>query len=340
MTVELRILKAGPNVTIQDLGRPGLGKIGLSRGGALDRLAILEAAAILGLKTPRNSLELGGIGGQFSVSATTRIALTGAPMRADIDGVPLKWSTSHVLSPDQTLNIGSVTSGTYGYLTLAGGFTMPELWGSQSAHLASGLGRLVRDGHVLTANPDDEVGPAARTLAARDRFSGGMVRFVDGPQSELFEPATRARFEGSAFARSAVGNRQGARLDQDGAPFTASLAAGLASDVIICGDIQMTGDGVPYVLLAECQTIGGYPRIGTVIPADTAIIAQAPAGAPIRFRKVNWEEADRTNRTEEAELRDLRSKVRPLIRDPRDIPDLLGYQLVSGVVSGTEKGEG
>ena len=98
----------------------------------------------------------------------------------------------------------------------------------------------------------------------------------------------------------------------------------------------MTGDGTPYILLAECQTMGGYPRIGTVIPADLPRVAQAAPGQVLRPRAISVEEADALWRSDVDLLRAARARVAPLRRDPHDIPDLLSYQLIGGVIRGDE----
>ncbi|MCB2128530.1 MAG: urea amidolyase [Rhodobacteraceae bacterium] len=339
MTALLTLHKAGPGITVQDGGRPGMARLGLSRGGAVDRLALLEAAALLKAEAPLAALEMAGIGGVFTTTAAARIALTGAPMRADIDGRELAWGASHLLLPDQTLTIGPALSGRYGYLTPEGGVGAPSLMSSVSAHLAAGLGRACRSGDrfVIARTGATDAGPETMTQAPR--FAGGVIRYVAGPQSALFSDETRKRFRATEFRVSGAANRQGVRLDHDGAPFAAEPRAGLVSEPIIEGDIQMTGEGQAAILLAECQTIGGYPRIGTVLPADLPIVAQAPTASALRFREVSFEEADRLLRTEPSQIADLRRGLRPLVRDPRKIPDLLNYQLISGVTAGDAPGE-
>jgi allophanate hydrolase len=89
-------------------------------------------------------------------------------------------------------------------------------------------------------------------------------------------------------------------------------------------------------LLAECQTTGGYPRIGTVIPADLPQVAQTPAGTALRFRFVTLDEALMAERAYRRHLAELPWNRFPLIRDPRDISDLLSYTLISGVTAGED----
>lgn len=336
MTGTLTIHRAGPAMSVQDLGRSGTLRLGLSRGGAADRLALIEAAALLGQRAPLASIEMAGMGGAFSVSAPTRVALTGAPMRAMLDGTALAWNASHLILPGAQLDIGPATRGIYGYLGLAGGINTPEILGSRSAHLNAGLGGLLATGQTLPLGRDPDPAAAPMILDVPDRFSGGLARVMPGPQSALYSDQTRARFAATTFRRSTHGNRQGIRLDHDGDPFQADGQLAIVSDVIIPGDIQMTGDGIPFVLLPECQTIGGYPRIGAVIPADLPRVAQAAPGAPVAFEFITLQQADAAWQSPAMILRDLGPALRPRIRNPHDIADLLGYQLISGATAGND----
>jgi allophanate hydrolase len=335
MNVQLIVKRAGPAMTLQDLGRPNRLAQGLSQGGAADRLALLEAAALLGTQTVLPAIEMAGFGGEFQTTAPLRFALTGGAMATQIDDTPLMWNRTYTLYPKQTLKLGSVVRGSYGYLTPAAPLATPAWQDSQSAHLLAGIGAMLQSGTRLDLGTDPNLSQPDRKISPSDRFSGGFIRIIPGPQTCLFSSQTVERFLNTRFQRSPQANRQGVRLD--GAdPFAAQIPAGLASEFITTGDIQMTGQGVPYVLLAECQTIGGYPRIATVIPADIPKMAQAPVGSMIEFDLIPLEQADHDCIDDAKMLQSLRAKVAPCIRDPHDIPNLLGYQLISGMIAGTE----
>ena len=331
----LTVLRADGLLTVQDLGRPGHLAQGLSRGGAMDRQAVIEAAALLGADTPLAGIEMAAAGGVFSVSTATRIALTGAPMLATLDETPLRWHAAHLLLPGQSLRIGGAQTGIYGYLTPAGGLATPDWLGSRATHLTIGIGAPLAAGDALPCGDDPEADRPARLIDAAPRFTGGTVRVMDGAQTALFDNEVLDAFFAASFTRAPRGNRQGVQLDAP-ARFSTGEAAGLASDMIGPGDLQMTGDGIPYVLMAECQTIGGYPRIGQVIPADLALVAQAAPGTVLRFQRLTTEQADALHRSDAALLREAAARCRTLIRDPSTIPDLLSYQLVGGVTAGRE----
>ncbi|MEJ6405000.1 5-oxoprolinase subunit C family protein [Yoonia sp. 2307UL14-13] len=332
----LRVHGVAPGVSVQDLGRPGWTAQGLSRGGAADRLALLEAAALLETGPDNAVLEMMGAGGTFSTGSDTRIALTGAVMQADIDGAPVALNVTHPLRAGQRLRVGGARQGVFGYLAFKGGVLTPKVMDSRAAHLTAGIGAPLKEGDTIPIGSDDDPLGGPRHLPVVDRLGGGTIRLMPGPQTDFFAQDTLERFAGTSFVRSPRGNRQGVRMDHDGAPFGMDGKPNIASDLIVPGDVQMTGDGVPYVLLSEGQTTGGYPRIGTVIPDDLPKVAQAMPGAPVRFQWLNVAEAEATYRSEQRILRDLRAACGPLTRDPHDIADLLGYQLIGGVTRGDD----
>lgn len=333
MTRALIVKAAGPGLLVQDLGRSGFLTFGLSRGGAADRLALFEAAALLGQEADWAALEMAATGGQFEATQDLRIALTGAPMRATLDGARLAWNASHYLPAGAVLTIGPTDCGVYGYLSIGGGLATPQQLGARSAHLAGGLGAAIAAGAQLALGPDPG-GQTNLTLPAEDRFEGGLVRLVASAQTDLFAPAEIKRFEATLFRRDMRANRMGARLVSEGAGFATADALSILSEAIVPGDIQITGDGTPFVLLAECQTTGGYPRIGSVIPCDLPRIAQAAPGVPIRFAFVSLGEALEIERRAAAHRATLRSALTPLVRDPHTIRNLLSYQMISGVTDG------
>src|SRR6056297_2823838 len=327
---------AGPGASVQDLGRPGYLAFGLSRGGAADRLALAEGAALLGQGDQLAALEMAGMGGDFEAAQDLRIALTGAPMRAAIDGTRIAWNASHALPLGSTLTIGGAETGTYGYLHVGGGFTAPQQLGSCGAHLASGLGTAVQAGTRLDVTQDHAPGMVNRQLPADPRFEGGELRVVPSLQTDFFPESEVARFETTDFKRDAKGSRMGVRLTSDDTGFHSDAGLSVLSEVVVPGDIQITGDGTPFVLLSECQTTGGYPRICSVLPCDLPIVAQAQPGATLRFAFVALQDAVEAERRAAAHRAGLRDGLWPLVRDPHDIADLLSYQLIGGVTAGTE----
>lgn len=339
MNAQLTILRAGPSMTLQDMGRPGHLALGLSRGGAADSLALAEGAALLGQPANTLALEMAALGGEFQASEDVRIALTGAPMRATIDGETVVWNASHQLPAGARLSIGAATAGCYGYLHVGGGFCAEPFLGAASTHLAVGIGALLQEGERLTIGADKRV-ETNLTIEPEDRFHGGAVRLTPSFQTDLFGKAELDRLQSEPLRRAARANRMGVALTPQGGGYDVEGGRNVVSEIVLPGDIQITGDGVPFVLMVECQTTGGYPRIGTVLSCDLPRVAQAPAGAELRFRFVDLQEAVELERTEAKRRADLGKHCRPLIRDPRLMRDLLSYNLIGGMIAGNEDFEG
>ena len=335
MSDHLIVRSIGPAAAIQDLGRPGFMSVGLTRGGASDPTALHEGAALLRQAPSSAVLEMAGMGGVFEASTKIRIALTGAVMDASIDVVSVQWNASHSVSAGSILKIGAMRQGNFGYLHVGGGFNTPSYLGTRGCHLYAGLGRLIQAGDQLPIG-EDKGKDAGCHLVPEQRLDGGKIRFVRSMQSNKFDDATMTRFTKTKFRRDPRGNRQGIRMDFVGESFQSGGQLNIVSEVTIAGDIQITGDGTPFVLMHECQTTGGYPRIGTILPCDLNKVAQAPVGSLLRFELLTLEEGSAVQARANAVLSGLRKSVKPLVRDVSSIQHLLSYQLISGAISATD----
>ncbi|MEM1386076.1 MAG: biotin-dependent carboxyltransferase family protein [Pseudomonadota bacterium] len=331
----LEIISIGPGASLQDFGRPGLLAYGLSRGGAADPLALWEGAALLGQSPDHAAIELVGTGVTFRASNDVRVAFSGAPMRARCEENALAWASSHAVVAGERVTLSPGKAGIYSYVHVGGGFATTPLIGARSTHFAAGLGDALVAGDTLPLG-DDPGEIVGLTLDVPDRFSGGAVRVIRSMQSALFDEADLRRFAATPFTRDPRGNRMGVKLRFEGAPFAAAEQLSVLSDIIMPGDIQATGDGAPFVLLGECQTTGGYPRLATVIPTDLPRVAQARPGTTLTFDFVGRDEALDLMRADHAKRAELPKRAHPLVRDPADIADLLSYQLIDGVTAGTD----
>ena len=332
--MSLRVLSVSPAASVQDQGRPGHLNEGLSRGGAIDIEALTEGAALLGHPPQLAAVELPGFGGSFEASSDLRIALTGAPMAARAGDRRLIWNAAHNMAVGERFDIGAPTNGTFGYLHVSGGIISESFLGSRAFHGTAGLGTAVAAGETLAIGGG--TGQSGVRISAENRFEGGIVRVLPSVQTQEFSQDVIDRFTATRFRKSAKSNRMAARLDFDGEGFSTNAGLSILSEVVVPGDIQITGEGHPAVLMPDCQTTGGYPRIATVLPCDFAIVAQASPGTEFNFRFVELEEALAAHRTWIDRLASLPGKVEPLIRDPASMADLLSHQLIGGVISARE----
>jgi allophanate hydrolase len=338
MTTRGLIVRApGLHATIQDLGRPGYQRQGVAEGGAVDPRALHVGAALLGQSPELAAVELVGIGGRFEAFGdAVRVALTGAPFKARLDGRPVRWGTSFLVQPGAVLEIGAVEpdGGVYGYLHVGGGVDVPPVLGSRSTHLRAGFGgvegRALRAGDRLVAGADPG-GPVERTVDEPWSRPPAVVRFLWGVQATEFADDARKRFTETMFTVTPARDRMGMKLGFTGEPFVTERSLTLISDAVVLGDVQIPGDGQPIVLLADRQPTGGYPRIATVITADLPALAQLPVGATFRFRPVDDATAVRALAEHVRTLASLPEQVRPFVRPIDDVAFLLSVNLIDGV---------
>ena len=210
----LKIVELAPGAVIQDLGRPGYRRYGVTGGGAMDRFALAEGQAILGNDADAAALEMFAAGGLFRSEGQLTVATSGAEMEVAVNGSRMPWRAGLELGQGDELRIGGALEGTYGYLHLAGGIDCPPVLGSRSSHVPSGLGWKPEPGQTLS--PVSEVSVQVRRALDRpEYYSRRTIRILDGPQSGLFLECDRDALVSCRFTVSGRRNRMGIRLDRN-----------------------------------------------------------------------------------------------------------------------------
>jgi allophanate hydrolase len=294
----LAVTLAGPLVTVQDAGRPGLMRFGVPASGPMDRTSFAVANAALGnpLAAPGIEISIGGLSLEC-VEGEVSLACTGGGFHLEIDGTALgSWAVAS-LKAGSRLTIRPGFWGSWAYLALAGRLQASAWLGSLATHGPSGFGggRLV-PGRMLVIEGaelrEGREGPIRSPVTARPRQS---VRVVLGPQDRFFAPATVERLVSEPFALTTAYDRMGVRLH--GPPLPVAAKLDMPSEPIARGSIQVSGDGVATVLLADHQTTGGYPKIATMIGDDLDGFVQLRSRQTVTFRRVSPAQAIEAART-------------------------------------------
>lgn len=291
--------------TVQDAGRFGYQRDGLTPSGPMDPWALAVANILCGNERGAAVLEITLLGPTLRVLAPVRMALTGADLSATVDGLPLALWRTHMLTPGQTLRFGRRVSGARAYLAVPGGFSVPEVLGSQSTFLRGGFGgvagRRLQAGDILEGVPTPNAGPGVGLAAPPVYVSPAVLRVLPGPHDASFSGAARTAFFDAPYTVSLRADRQGFRLD---GPLVPALG-GILSEAAPFGGVQVPPDGQPLLLMADRQPTGGYPLIGVVVSADLPQAGQLAPGDVVRFWPVTLAEAHRAARAQEQELRVL-----------------------------------
>ncbi|MFK5688311.1 biotin-dependent carboxyltransferase family protein [Ornithinimicrobium sp. LYQ92] len=282
----LKVLAVGPQVLVQDLGRPGVADVGVGRSGAADRSAHRLGARLLAQEESRAGLEilLGGL--RVRAVGQLTVCLTGALAPMTVDGSRVPHGAPVLLPDGAELAVGNPTQGLRSYLAVRGGISVDATLGSRSHDTLSGLGPPpVRAGQRLP------VGAPPSSLPFVDQAVPGpapdplVLDVLPGPRRDwLADPAALAAAAWTVTDRS---DRVGTRLD--GPPLVRAEAyqdAELPSEPMVRGAVQVPGDGRPVVFGADHPVTGGYPVVGVLTEVGADRLAQTPPGRSVTLRWV------------------------------------------------------
>jgi len=335
---KLVVAAIGPASSVQDGGRHGAQRYGLTPGGAMDRLALAAANALVGNLPFAAAIEIGPFGASFTArDGAVRLALAGALRPADIAGRPVAFDSSTTLSDGETLTLGFARGGCFSYLAIESGIAGEPMFGSLSVNARAGLG----SPYPRPLQAGDELRAQASSGAAERRIdlppSGdGPIRVVMGPQDDEFADEAQRLFLDSAWKISVTSDRMGYRLE--GPVIKHLYGHNIVSDGTVNGSIQVPGNGAPIVLMPDRGTSGGYPKIATVITADLGRFAQIPAGKPFRFKAVGIAEAQAELRQFESLLRTLPDRVKAIEAFDLDLDALRNANVAGAAVSAVDAG--
>lgn len=304
----LAIAFAGPHVSVQDAGRPGLMRFGVPASGPLDRQAFAAANLALGnpADAPAIEVSLGGLvltcqsgAVGFAVAGGGFVVEHGAARRG-------AWSFA-TLRAGERLAIRPGRWGSWCYLAFAGALQSPLWLGHAATHALSGLGGgKLAAGQLWTVAETREAraGAFPCPVFARPRHD---PRVTIGPQDRFFAPETIDTFLHAPWRMTEASDRMGVRLAGPGIAPEAALD--MLSEPILRGSVQVAGDGVPSVLLADHQTTGGYPKIATVLDCDLDAMVQLRPRDLLRFTAVSPAKAVEIARAEAGRQRRYREAL-------------------------------
>ncbi|MEO5614602.1 MAG: allophanate hydrolase [Cypionkella sp.] len=288
----LRVSFAGPHVSIQDQGRPGLMRYGVPASGPMDRQSFALANAALGNASGHPGIEvsLGGLSLNCLTGAVT-LALAGGGFIAETSARKLGAWNVLTLNAGEILTIRPGPWGSWTYLAIAGNLQAEEWLGSHATHGSSGFGGgKSAMGQTLTithaqALPNRE-GPIPCPIWARPRH---LLRCTLGPQDRFFDTETLNTFTSARFEMTDAFDRMGLRLR--GPALMPAAALSIPSEPILRGSVQVSGDGTATVLLSDHQTTGGYPKIATVLADDLDAFVQCRPRDAVMFQAITHAEA-------------------------------------------------
>jgi antagonist of KipI len=296
--MSLEVVDVSGLATIQDSGRKGWRQFGVPVSGPMDVFAFRAANILAGNPDECAVVEIGFGDITLQAKQDCVIAATGVGYRLSIYIWEFPLWGSFFVRAGWKIRLNKMDNGMWAYLAVHGGIQAEAVLGSCSTYLRGALGglegRSLQAGDVLGSSvfsPSYEL--AGRTLPeeARPKYDvHPTINVIMGPQTEYFSEESIETFLSSEYSVSLISDRMGYRLE--GPPLTHRSKIELISEGLTFGAIQIPSNGQPIVMMADCPTTGGYPKIGTVPSADLPLLAQcAPNKSRVRFRETTVEQA-------------------------------------------------
>ncbi len=293
--MSFKVIKAGIFTTLQDKGRFSLSHLGVTQSGFMDEYASLAANKLLGNKLDTNLLEIAFANIELEATKSTCVAITGAYCDFYInDNLKQTWRTHHIKRGDR-LKITKINQGQRVYLAVKNGFNILKEFGSNSTTIKESLGGIdgkqIKNADILDFDEFDKIVEKRWHRENLPIYEKELrLRVLLSYQEESFSREEKEKFFNSEFEITADFNRMACKLK--GEAINSSLN-GIVSEAIAFGSIQIPKDGQPIILLKERQTIGGYPKIGSVLSIDCFKLAQMKIGSKIRFEEIDIIEAQK-----------------------------------------------
>lgn len=287
----IEVVRPGPLATVQDLGRPGLGHLGVPHAGAADAASLRLANRLVGNPEDAAGLELTLGRAVFRFRGEAWVAVTGAPAKITVSAEPggealeVPHGSAFRVATGAQVQVGAPAAGLRSYVAVRGGIDVPSVLGSRSADLRSGLGPPpLRPGDLLPVGLPGEPQPGGPPGPAPVMPVAGQaseVSVVPGPRDDWFVPGALDVLCGADYAVTPASDRTGLRLA--GPALARARDDELPSEGVVTGALQVPPGGQPILLLADRPVTGGYPVIAVVAAADIGLAAQLRPGGRLRF---------------------------------------------------------
>ena len=306
INMKLEIITPGALTSVQDLGRWGFQAIGMPVSGAMDAPALTRGNILLGNDQGAAGLEITMNGPSIKFDGDGAVAITGADISPMLNAKPVNnWEVIAVKSGD-VLSFGGLRKGLRAYLCVSGGIDVPLVMGSRSTYMKAGIGghegRKLQKGDVLSTGTPGSFKPGMICPEhLRPDYDAFPLRTVLGPQDDYITPEGVRTFLETEYRISPSSDRMGSRMEAD-TIIKHVKGSDIISDAIPMGAVQIPGQGVPIVMMADRQTTGGYVKIGVVHALDVARLSQFMPGSRVRFTAITQEQGIEISRQEAVKL--------------------------------------
>ncbi|MCB4808266.1 biotin-dependent carboxyltransferase family protein [Tamlana sp. 62-3] len=278
----LRVLNAGFYSSIQDFGRPNFQEFGVPISGVMDRKAAAFANALLGNKANKAVLEMTMLGAKLQFEKATLIAIAGADMLPKLNDAPISINKAIFVNAGDVLSFGKLKQGFRTYLAVMGEFKTTSVLGSKSMFLGITDPCCIKKGDVLTYNSVSfSPNPSLASIKYNnDYLNQKIINVFKGPEFYLLSQQQKRQLLSQQFTVSKNNNRMAYQLVE----IFENTIEPIITSPVLPGTVQLTPSGELIVLMRDCQTTGGYPRVLQLTGNAINILSQKFTGATFYFK--------------------------------------------------------
>ncbi|TWI80384.1 KipI family sensor histidine kinase inhibitor [Lacibacter cauensis] len=323
----IQVEQCGFLTTLQDTGRTGYLQYGVSKGGAMDSSAAQLANVLVGNDADETVLELTQSPHRFVFTADTVIAFTGGGLQPETEQQLLPLHKPLFIAAGTVVHCRQQLPGFRLYMAVAGGFAADEFLQSSSTDLlikAGGFdGRPLKKADILAQKNKHsklqqqllqvlKAGATIELFQSNESMRGTTIRVLKGAEWNYLTDASSSNFTQQAFTVTQQSNRMGYRLKTE--TLQTNQSCDIVSSPVTQGTVQLTSSGEMIILMADAQTVGGYPRIAQVCAADLSLLAQKKPGDAIQFQIVSLQEAEALYMKRAEELKRVQDALASLVK--------------------------
>ena len=289
------VISSGFMTTIQDLGRTGWTQIGVPVSGAADQFSAALANFLLGKDINSPVLECTLSGPKLKLLIDQQIVLTGARMQVKVNNKAVHHDTVIDAEAGSIIDIQSSKCGCRSYIAFTKDMEATNFLGSVSTYEPGKLGgingRALQKGDMIGFNSLDTNSIKSGQGDSPQFDNSWLIKVTEGPEFNRLSSHTKDSIENLEYIISNDSNRMGIRLE--GPSLAINESGDMISGPVFTGTVQCPEEGLPILLGADAQTLGGYPRILQVIKADRNLIGQLRPGDQLKFLRISPEEAEK-----------------------------------------------
>lgn len=286
MKAEIEVLRPGLFSTIQDLGRFGFQKFGVPHSGVMDRYAMRLCNLILGNAQETSVLEITMQGPQLKFNAPTAICISGADLSPELNGKPIGNNSIIEIQKGDILKFGMRRSGFRSYLGILSGFDTESLMGSLSWYEGLTKDFRLKKGMKLKYEPGRSAISETHSSLKLDTnyLNSTEIEVYPGPEFEQLSSSQQDEIFNSRFKTDDSSNRMAVQFKED----LQNELQPIITSPVMPGTVQLTPSGKIIVLMRDCQTTGGYPRILQLSEKGIQVLSQKLPGEKIRFLRKDY----------------------------------------------------